>query len=122
MNDAASNEARPGPLAGVRVLDLSRVLAGPYAAMMLGDMGADVIKVEQPGEGDETRGWGPPYAGGEAAYYLSVNRSKRSCAIDLSTDEGRRLAFELCCGADVVIENFKLGTTERMSLDRESVA
>ncbi len=110
------------PLDGLRVLDLSRVLAGPYCTMVLADLGADVVKIERPGVGDETRGWGPPYAGGEAAYYLSVNRSKRSCAIDLSTDEGRRLAFELCCGADVVIENFKLGTTERMGLDRESVA
>jgi len=110
------------PLDGLRVLDLSRVLAGPYCTMVLADLGADVVKIERPGVGDETRGWGPPYAGGEAAYYLSVNRSKRSCAIDLSTGEGRRLAFELCCGADVVIENFKLGTTERMGLDRDSVA
>jgi len=110
------------PLDGLRVLDLSRVLAGPYCTMVLADLGADVVKIERPGSGDETRGWGPPYAGGESAYYLSVNRSKRSCAIDLSTDEGRRLAFELCCAADVVIENFKLGTTERMGLDRGSVA
>jgi crotonobetainyl-CoA:carnitine CoA-transferase CaiB-like acyl-CoA transferase len=110
------------PLDGLRVLDLSRVLAGPYCTMVLADLGADVVKIERPGSGDETRGWGPPYAGGESAYYLSVNRSKRSCAIDLSTDEGRRLAFELCCGAHVVIENFKLGTSERMGLDRDSVA
>jgi len=110
------------PLEGLRVLDLSRVLAGPYCTMVLADLGADVIKIERPGTGDETRGWGPPYAGGEAAYYLSVNRGKRSCAIDLSTDEGRRLASELCARADVVIENFKAGTTERMGLDRASVA
>jgi crotonobetainyl-CoA:carnitine CoA-transferase CaiB-like acyl-CoA transferase len=110
------------PLDGLRVLDLSRVLAGPYATLVLSDLGADVIKVERPGVGDETRGWGPPYTGGESAYYLSVNRGKRSCAIDLSTDEGRRLAFELCARADVVIENFKVGTAERMGLDRASVA
>ncbi|HEX4760836.1 MAG TPA: CaiB/BaiF CoA-transferase family protein [Thermoleophilaceae bacterium] len=110
------------PLDGLRVLDLSRVLAGPYATLVLADLGADVVKVERPGLGDETRGWGPPYAGGESAYYLSVNRGKRSCAIDLSTDEGRGLAFELCARADVVIENFKTGTAERMGLDRASVA
>jgi crotonobetainyl-CoA:carnitine CoA-transferase CaiB-like acyl-CoA transferase len=110
------------PLDGLRVLDLSRVLAGPYCTMVLADLGADVIKVERPGTGDETRGWGPPYAGGESAYYLAVNRGKRSCAIDLSTDGGRRLAFELCVRADVVIENFKIGTAARMGLDRASVA
>jgi crotonobetainyl-CoA:carnitine CoA-transferase CaiB-like acyl-CoA transferase len=110
------------PLDGLRVLDLSRVLAGPYCTMVLADLGADVIKVERPGVGDETRGWGPPYTGGESAYYLSVNRGKRSCAIDLSTDDGRRLAYELCARADVVIENFKTGTAARMGLDRPSVA
>jgi crotonobetainyl-CoA:carnitine CoA-transferase CaiB-like acyl-CoA transferase len=116
------DDARVPPLDGLRVLDLSRVLAGPYCTMVLADLGADVVKVERPGSGDETRGWGPPYSGGESAYYLSVNRSKRSCAIDLSSEEGRRLAFELCAGADVVIENFKLGTAERMGLDFASVA
>src|SRR5690242_16967676 len=110
------------PLDGLRVLDLSRVLAGPYCTMVLADLGADVIKVERPGVGDETRGWGPPYAGGEAAYYLSVNRNKRSCAIDLAKKEGRKLALELCARADVVIENFKSGTAVRMGLDRDSVA
>src|SRR5919204_4091639 len=110
------------PLAGVRVADLSRVLAGPYCTMVLADLGADVVKVERPGVGDETRGWGPPYTGGESAYYLSVNRGKRSCAIELSTDQGRALAFELCARADVVIENFKIGTAARMGLDRASVA
>ncbi|HKN95019.1 MAG TPA: CaiB/BaiF CoA-transferase family protein [Thermoleophilaceae bacterium] len=110
------------PLDGLRVLDLSRVLAGPYCTMVLADLGAEVIKVERPGVGDETRGWGPPYTGGEAAYYLSVNRGKRSCAIDLSSEEGRRLAFELCARADVVIENFKAGTAKRMGLDRARVA
>lgn len=101
------------------MIDLSRVLAGPYCTMVLADLGADVIKVERPGSGDETRSWGPPFAGGEAAYYLSVNRGKRSCAIDLSSDEGRALALELCAGADAVIENFKVGGAERLGLGYE---
>jgi CoA:oxalate CoA-transferase len=113
--------AQPLPLAGVRVIDLSRVLAGPYCTMVLGDLGADVVKVERPQGGDETRSWGPPFAGGEAAYYLSVNRGKRSCAIDLSQDEGRALALELCAGADAVIENFKVGGAERLGVGYEQV-
>jgi crotonobetainyl-CoA:carnitine CoA-transferase CaiB-like acyl-CoA transferase len=110
------------PLDGVRVLDLSRVLAGPYCTMILADLGADVIKVERPGVGDETRAWGPPYAGGESAYYMSVNRGKRSCAIDLSTPEGQQQAFELAAGSHVVIENFRVGTAERMGLGYDDVA
>jgi len=105
----------------VRVVDLSRVLAGPYCTMMLADLGADVIKVERPGDGDETRTWGPPYAGGEAAYFLAVNRSKRSLAVDLKQAEGRALVLELCAGADVVIENFRPGTAARLGVDAESV-
>ena len=84
--------------------------------MVLADLGAEVIKVERPGSGDETRSWGPPFAGGEAAYYLSVNRGKRSCAIDLSQETGRSLARELCAGADAVIENFNVGGAERLGL------
>ena len=103
------------------MIDLSRVLAGPYCTMVLADLGAEVIKVERPGSGDETRSWGPPFAGGEAAYYLSVNRGKRSCAIDLSSDEGRALALELCAGADAVIENFKVGGADRLGLGYEQV-
>ena len=116
-------ESSPGttPLAGVRVADLSRVLAGPYCTMVLADLGADVIKVERPEGGDETRSWGPPFAGGEAAYYLSVNRGKRSCAIDLSQPEGRALALELCAAADVVIENFKVGGADRLGVGYEQV-
>jgi crotonobetainyl-CoA:carnitine CoA-transferase CaiB-like acyl-CoA transferase len=114
-------EALPLPLAGVRVVDLSRVLAGPYCTMVLADLGADVVKVERPQGGDETRSWGPPFAGGEAAYYLSVNRGKRSCAIDLSDEEGRVLALELCAGADAVIENFKVGGAERLGVGYEQV-
>jgi crotonobetainyl-CoA:carnitine CoA-transferase CaiB-like acyl-CoA transferase len=109
------------PLLGIRVVDLSRVLAGPYATMVLADLGADVIKVEHPRGGDETRSWGPPYAGGEAAYFLSVNRSKRSVALDLKQPEGRDLALELCAGADVVIENFRPGGAARLGLDYDSV-
>jgi crotonobetainyl-CoA:carnitine CoA-transferase CaiB-like acyl-CoA transferase len=103
------------------VVDLSRVLAGPYCTMVLADLGADVIKIERPQGGDETRTWGPPFAGGEAAYYLSVNRGKRSCAIDLSQEEGRALALELCAGAQAVIENFKVGGAERLGVGYEQV-
>src|SRR5919108_2292378 len=109
-------------LDGLRVVDLSRVLAGPYCTMVLADLGADVVKVERPGQGDETRAWGPPFAGGEAAYYLSVNRSKRSCAIDLGDPAGRVLALELCSGANVVVENFKLGGAARLGVGYEQVA
>jgi crotonobetainyl-CoA:carnitine CoA-transferase CaiB-like acyl-CoA transferase len=117
----SSPDASLQPLDGVRVVDLSRVLAGPYCTMVLADLGADVIKVERPEGGDETRSWGPPFAGGEAAYYLSVNRGKRSCAIDLSKPEGRELATELCAGADAVIENFKVGGAERLGVGYEQV-
>jgi len=109
------------PLAGVRVADLSRVLAGPYCTMVLADLGAHVVKVERPEGGDETRSWGPPFAGGEAAYYLSVNRNKRSCALDLSKPEGRALALELCARADIVIENFKVGGADRLGVGYEHV-
>ena len=115
-----SLQGRP-PLQGVRVADLSRVLAGPYCTMVLADLGADVIKVERPQGGDETRGWGPPFAAGEAAYFLSVNRGKRSCALDLGSEEGRALALELCARADIVIENFKLGGAERLGVGYEQV-
>jgi crotonobetainyl-CoA:carnitine CoA-transferase CaiB-like acyl-CoA transferase len=103
------------------VVDLSRVLAGPYCTMVLADLGADVIKVERPQGGDETRTWGPPFAGGEAAYYLSVNRGKRSCAIDLSHEEGRALAGELCARAHAVVENFKVGGADRLGVGYEQV-
>jgi crotonobetainyl-CoA:carnitine CoA-transferase CaiB-like acyl-CoA transferase len=117
----SSPDASLQPLRGVRVVDLSRVLAGPYCTMVLADLGADVVKVERPQGGDETRSWGPPFAGGEAAYYLSVNRGKRSCAIDLSQPEGRELALELCAGADAVIENFKVGGADRLGVGYEEV-
>jgi crotonobetainyl-CoA:carnitine CoA-transferase CaiB-like acyl-CoA transferase len=117
----SSPDASLQPLSGVRVVDLSRVLAGPYCTMVLADLGADVVKVERPQGGDETRSWGPPFAGGEAAYYLSVNRGKRSCAIDLSQPEGRELALELCAGADAVIENFKVGGADKLGVGYEVV-
>jgi crotonobetainyl-CoA:carnitine CoA-transferase CaiB-like acyl-CoA transferase len=110
-----------GPLAGVRVLDLSRVLAGPYCTMVLADLGADVVKVERPGVGDETRTWGPPFVEGEAAYYLAVNRGKRSCAVDLSEAEGRALVGELAARSDVVVENFKFGGADRLGVGYEQL-
>jgi formyl-CoA transferase len=109
------------PLNGVRVLDISRVLAGPYCTMVLGDLGAGVIKVESP-EGDETRGWGPPFAAGESAYYLCVNRNKRSIVVDFKTGEGRRIIHELLKRSDVLVENFRPSTLARYSLDFESAS
>ncbi|MFI5393190.1 MAG: CaiB/BaiF CoA transferase family protein [Myxococcota bacterium] len=111
----------PAPLAGIRVLDLSRVLAGPLATMTLGDLGADVIKIERPGEGDDTRHWGPPFSGEDAAYFLSLNRNKRSVALDLKTPGGvaevRRLAGEV----DVLIENFRPGLMAELGLALEDL-
>lgn len=110
-----------GSLQGLRVLDLSRVLAGPWSAQILGDLGAEVIKVEQPGKGDDTRSWGPPYLReGEAAedlfsaYYLCCNRNKQSVAIDLSSKEGSELVCKLAAKCDVLIENFKVGDWPNM--------
>jgi len=108
------------PLHGVRVLDLSRVLAGPYCTMVLGDLGADVIKVEPP-DGDETRAWGPPFAGGESAYYLCVNRNKRGMTVNLKTDEGRDIVRKLAGRSDVLVENFRPGTLARFGLDYETL-
>jgi len=109
------------PLQGIRVLDLSRVLAGPYCTMVLGDLGADVIKVESP-EGDETRGWGPPFAEGESAYYLCVNRNKRSIVVDFKTAEGRDILSRLIRQSDVLVENFRPDSLARFSLDFESAS
>jgi crotonobetainyl-CoA:carnitine CoA-transferase CaiB-like acyl-CoA transferase len=112
----------PGaPLEGVRVLDFSRVLAGPYCTMVLADLGAEVIKVERPGAGDETRSWGPPFAGGEATYYLSVNRGKRSLALDLADPRSRPAVQALASGADVAIENFRSGVAERLGIGYEAL-
>jgi crotonobetainyl-CoA:carnitine CoA-transferase CaiB-like acyl-CoA transferase len=120
--EASDGDAvRSGPLAGVRVLDLTRILAGPYSTMQLGDLGADVIKVEPPG-GDDTRTWGPPFTGGESAYYLAPNRNKRGIELDLRTAEGQAAVRRLVARADVLIENFKHGTMERWGLDYASLA
>jgi crotonobetainyl-CoA:carnitine CoA-transferase CaiB-like acyl-CoA transferase len=113
----------PGlPLAGIRVVDFSRVLAGPLATMILGDLGADVVKVERPDGGDDTRAWGPPFVGEDAAYFLALNRNKRSIVLDLSTDDGLRDARMLALGADVVVENFRPGLMRRFGLDHASLA
>jgi len=109
------------PLNGIRVLDLSRVLAGPYCTMVLGDLGADVIKVESP-QGDETRSWGPPFAEGESAYYLCVNRNKRSIVVDIKTAEGRDILYRLIQRSDILVENFRPGSLARFSLDFESAS
>ncbi|HMQ35680.1 MAG TPA: CaiB/BaiF CoA-transferase family protein [Chloroflexaceae bacterium] len=107
----------PGALDGLLVLDLSRVLAGPYATQLLGDFGARVVKVEQPGRGDETRAWGPPFTpGGQSAYFLAANRNKESLALDLKTAGGRSVLRDLARRADVLIENFKVGTMDALGL------
>ena len=108
-----------GPLSDLRVVDLTRVLAGPYLAMMLGDMGADVVKIEQPGSGDDTRRWGPPYLDGESTYYLAVNRNKRSLTLNLKHPHARELLLRLIRDADILLENFKAGTMERFGLGYE---
>jgi len=110
-----------GPLDGVRVLDLTRVVAGPYCSMFLGDLGAEVVKVEQPGTGDDTRGWGPPFAGGESAYFLCINRNKRSLALDLKSQRAVEILRELAKVADVIIENFRPGTMERLGLGEKEL-
>ena len=110
------------PLEGIRVADFSRVLAGPLATMLLGDLGADVIKVERPGTGDDTRGWGPPFVGEDAAYFLSLNRNKRSVTLDLATEDGRSAARRLALASDVVVENFRPGLMERFGLDHASLS
>src|SRR5437016_10026253 len=99
-----------GPLDGITVLDLTRVLSGPYCSMQLADMGARVIKIEQPGKGDDTRAWGPPFLKGESTYFLSINRNKESVTLDFKHPDGRRLLDRLIAKSDVVIENFKPGT------------
>ncbi len=109
------------PLKGYRVLDLSRILAGPYCTMILGDQGAEVIKVERPGSGDDTRTWGPPFSGGESAYYLCCNRNKKSIVIDLKDPEGLELVRELAKVSDVFVENFTPGLTKRFGLDYETL-
>ncbi|MBD5829741.1 CoA transferase [Janibacter melonis] len=112
-----TDELAPGALAGVRVADFGRVLAAPYATMLLADLGAEVVKVERPGVGDETRSWGPPWSDeGESTYFLSVNRNKESRAVDLGSPEGREEAMALVASCDVVVDNFRAGTMDRLGL------
>lgn len=125
----SSNSAPPKALGHIRVLDLSRVLAGPWCSQNLADLGADVIKIERPGSGDDTRAWGPPYAKDEqgrdtqeAAYYLSANRGKRSLTVDIASSEGQALLRELVLHCDVVLENFKVGHLKRYGLDYAALA
>ena len=123
-----STSATPGALAGIRVLDLSRVLAGPWCTQMLADLGADVVKVERPGLGDDTRQWGPPFlkdAQGndtnQASYFTACNRNKRSVTIDMATPEGQALIKQMALQADIVVENFKVGGLKQYGLDHESL-
>jgi crotonobetainyl-CoA:carnitine CoA-transferase CaiB-like acyl-CoA transferase len=109
------------PLDGVKVLDLSRAVAGPFCTLMLGDLGARVIKIEEPGSGDETRTWGPPFVEGESAYFLSLNRNKESVALDFKREEDRRLLDALVRECDVVVQNFRPGVPERLGIDYESL-
>ena len=111
-----------GALADLVVLDLTRILSGPFATMTLADLGADVIKVEQPGHGDDTRQWGPPFQGEEAAYFLSVNRNKRSLAVDLKSPDGLAAVKELALKADVLVENFRPGTAARLGLGYDELS
>ena len=120
-NGAANGGASSGALAGVRVVDLTRVLGGPYCTQILADHGADVIKLEPP-QGDETRDWGPPFRqDGESAYFQGVNRNKRSVGLDLSKAEGRAVLMRLLADADVMIENFKPGSLEKWGIGYEDV-
>lgn len=128
MTERTAPPGHAGPLSGIRVLDLSRVLAGPTSAQLLADLGADVIKVERPGSGDDTRHWGPPWLQdvdgndtAEASYYLCANRGKRSIAVDISTVEGQSVIHRIAAVSDIVIENFKVGALERKNLDYESL-
>lgn len=110
------------PLAGIRVVDLTRVMTGPYSTMMLGDMGADVVKIEQPGKGDDTRAWAPPFVDGESAYYLSINRNKRSLTLNLKTAAGCDVLWRLIEQADVLVENFSPGTLGRLGFAYQAVS
>ncbi len=110
-----------GPLAGVTVLDFTRVLSGPYCTMVLADLGARVIKVEHPVRGDDTRHWGPPFIGEESAYFLSINRNKESLTLDFKSPEGRDVIDRLLPRIDVIVENFRPGTLDAMGLDEASV-
>ncbi len=112
----------PSPLDGIRILDISRVLTGPFCSMILGDLGAEIVKIELPSRGDDTRQWGPPFIEGESAYFLSVNRNKKSLTLNLDTEEGRSIFYELSAKCDVLLENFRPGVTERLQIDYPRIA
>ena len=112
----------PGPLAGIRVLDLTRALSGPYATMILGDLGADVIKVEDTWQGDDTRRWGPPFQGEDASYFLSINRNKRGLSVNLKEPQGQQVAQRLALATDVMLENFRPGTAARLGLGYQELS
>ncbi|RLE13079.1 CoA transferase [Candidatus Aerophobetes bacterium] len=115
------NHANNQPLRGIRVLDLSRILAGPYCTMMLGDLGAEIIKVEQPRVGDGTRQWGPPFKGGESAYFICINRNKKSITVNLKHPRGIKIIKQLVKKSDVLVENFRYGTMDKLGLDYETL-
>ena len=117
-----TNTTNSMPLDGLLVVDLTRVLSGPYCTMQLADMGARVIKIEQPGRGDDTRGWGPPFLGAESAYFLSINRNKESLTLDLKQPAGQRILEQLLDRADVLVENFRPGTMDRLGFGYAAVA
>ena len=111
-----------GPLKGIRVLDASRVLTGPFCSMLLGDLGAEIIKIERPQTGDDTRQWGPPFIDSESAYFLSINRNKKSVTLDLNSHEGREIFYDLALKCDVLLENFRPGTTEKLHIDYPTIS
>src|SRR4051812_784812 len=128
MTTSADHPAAAGPLAGLKVFDMTRVLAGPSATQILGDLGADVVKVERPGQGDDTRKWGPPYVRNaegenttESAYYLSANRNKRSITLDFTKPKGQELARRMVARSDILLENYKVGTLNRYNLSYEQL-
>jgi len=117
---AEKHERMSEPLAGLKVLDLTRVLAGPYCSMMLADMGADVVKVERPGDGDDTRGYGPPFVGGESTYFMSINRNKRGMTLNLKHEQGLQILHDMLVTADIVVENFRPGLMESFGYGYEA--
>ena len=124
MTDPTPTETRLPPktaLSGIRVLDLGRVLAAPFAAQVLADLGAEVIKIERPDGGDDTRAWKPPVSAGNSAYFGAVNRNKRSVTLDFGSEQGREVFYNLVSKSDVVIQNFRPGVTERLGIDYETV-
>lgn len=117
----SQSQPRPRPLDGIRVLDLARILAGPWCAMILGDLGAEVIKVELPGSGDDTRRWGPPWVGGESAYYMAANRNKQGITVNFKDERGKAIIRELAKQSDIVIENYKVGALDRLGLGYDAL-